>query len=111
FSMIWSFSRINRRNGACFSMARTTAHAIITEGEGAFFPFFFLAVSRALRIASQRASICKLAGITWLSLRMIVGERAGAILVYERVSSGAGRVSLRLGTAASTPSPEAFAVA
>ena len=32
-------------------------------------------------MASQRASICRLAGITRLSLRVIVGESAGSILV------------------------------
>ena len=62
-------------------MARTTDQAIITEGEGAFSGSFFFAVPRATRIASQRASICKLAGMTRLSFRVIVGESAGSILV------------------------------
>src|SRR5436190_24177743 len=72
---------MRRRKGGCFSMARTTAHAIITEGEGACFPFFLLAASRAVRTASHRVSICKLAGITRQSLRVIVGESAGSIAV------------------------------
>src|SRR5205807_4842960 len=62
-------------------MARTTDHATITEGEGAPSGSFFFAASRASRIASQRASICKLAGMTRLSFRVIVGESAGSILV------------------------------
>src|SRR6266571_1850960 len=62
-------------------MARTTDHATITEGEGAPSGSFFFAVSRAPRIASQRASICRLAGMTRLSFRVIVGESAGSILV------------------------------
>src|SRR5438045_9482215 len=62
-------------------MARTTAHAIMTDGDGAFRPFFFFAASRALRIASQRAPICRLAGMTRLSLRVTVGESAGSITV------------------------------
>src|SRR5438128_12680536 len=81
-----SSSRIKRRNGACFSIARTTAHAIMTEGEGASLPFFLFAASRAFRIESQRASICKLAEITRLSLRVIVGESAGSMIVVAGVA-------------------------
>src|ERR1051326_3162323 len=79
--IICSSSRINRRKGAWFSIARTTDHAIITEGEGACFGLVSLAASRARRTASQRASICRFAEITWLSLRVIVGESAGSIAV------------------------------
>ena len=50
----------------------------MTEGEGAFLPSLFLAASRALRIASQRASICRFAGTTRPSLRVIVAESAGS---------------------------------
>src|SRR5205085_10641140 len=86
FSTMLSSSKIKRRNGGWFSIARITAQAIITEGEGAFLPFFFLAASRVLRIASQRASICRLAGITRESFRVIVGERAGSICLWWRAS-------------------------
>src|SRR5436853_163690 len=41
-----------RRNGACFSIAFTTAQAIITEGDAAFLPSFFFAAWLALRIAN-----------------------------------------------------------
>ena len=78
FSMMRSSSSIRLRNGACFSIALTTAHATMTEGEGASLPSLFLAASRASRIASQRASICKLAGTTRPSLRVIVAESAGS---------------------------------
>src|SRR6476620_453195 len=62
-------------------MARTTAHAIITEGEGACSRSVFFSAWRASRIDSQRASIWRLAGITRFSLRVIVGESAGSITV------------------------------
>ena len=61
----------------------------MTEGEGAFFPSLFLAVSRALRMASQRASICRFAGTTRPSLRVIVGESAGSREIV-RVTSAIG---------------------
>src|SRR4051794_29087325 len=77
-----------RRNGACFSIARTTAHATITDGDAAFLPSFFFAFSRAERIASHLASICRFAGTTRLSLRTIVGERAGAIAKIFVFSAG-----------------------
>jgi len=60
----------------------------MTDGDGAFRPFFFFAASRALRIASQRASICRLAGMTRLSLRVMVGESAGSRLVAAVVGRG-----------------------
>ena len=63
----------------------------MTDGEGAFGPFFFFAASRALRIASQRASICRLAGITRLSLRVMVGESAGSRVVAAVGGRGSGR--------------------
>src|SRR5205823_801144 len=68
----------SRRNGACFSIALTTAHAIIALGEGAAFSFDFLAESRAFRITVHSASICRFAGITRESLRVIVGDNAGS---------------------------------
>src|SRR4029077_10226509 len=70
------------------SIARTTDHAIIKEGEGALFPFFCFAASRALRRESQRASICRFAGMTRLSLRVIVGESAGSRVVAAVVGRG-----------------------
>src|SRR5207253_4294827 len=64
-------------------MALTTAHAIITLGDGADSRLDFLAESRAFRIAAHFASICRFAGITRESLRVIVGDKAGS-----RVTSG-----------------------
>src|SRR5690349_2295668 len=87
-----SSSKIKRRNGACFSIARTTAHAIMTEGDGASLPFFFFAASRALRSESHRASIWRFAGITRESFRVMVGERAGSILFVAGIADAGPRL-------------------
>src|SRR5712692_8848791 len=108
-------SRIKRRKGEGFSIARATAHAIMREGEGAFLPFCLFATSRALRMESQRASICKFAGMTRLSLRVMVGESAGSRVVgsvdVDRVRAGSvlRSESAAEAAAATTPSGEAFA--
>ena len=48
---------INRRNGACFSIPRTTAHAIMAEGDGALSLSFFFDCSRAARSCFRRSLI------------------------------------------------------
>ena len=59
----------------------------MTEGEGAFLPSLFFAASRASRIASQRASICRFAGTTRPSLRVIVAESAGSREIPRLISA------------------------